>query len=295
MTRPFLPNACRALVFVLISSLSAGALAATSQPSRQTTAKTYSLLRWLQGQAKRESVLFERIPPYDRIQHFGSWINEDSPSDCYDTRAEALLRDAEPNVEVKFYRDNACKVRSGAWYDPYTNRIFKTSHSLQIDHVVPLKNAYMTGAWRWSRPARCHYANYVGNAYHLMTVHGHENMSKNSQDPSGYLPPNRAFLCEYVRSWMKIKLIWGLAVTAEEDQGIRRALQLGRCNPDEQVISEAELREQRRRAAQISAACLRQGSSAPSRTKGRVSEGTDRWADFMDLDDPELRRSLGIH
>lgn len=273
------------LAIALATPLTLWAEESASVASAKTPNKSYSLLRWLNAQTIKEAKRGRtRIPPYDRRLHFGGWINEDAPSDCYDTRTETLLRDASPDVRVVFRRDNACKIRSGAWYDPYTNRVFKTSQSLQVDHVVPLKNAYMTGAWQWSRAARCHYANFMGNDYHLLAVHGRENMSKNSHDPSRYLPPNRAFLCDYARIWMKIKVIWDLQATDEEVAGIRRALQLGKCDLNQQTISEQELREQRAKAANISEACLRPRDSRPVST-----DQHDEFADFMDLDDPELR------
>lgn len=246
--------------------------------------RVYSLLRWLAAQTKTGGQNPGDIPPYDRRFHFGHWINEDAPANCYDTRHEVLLRDAKPEFPVVFFKNNRCQVRAGAWHDPYTNRIFKTTASLQIDHVVPLKNAYISGAWRWTRAVRCHYANFLGNNYHLLPVHGRENMSKNSGDPSRYLPPSRRYLCDYVRIWMKVKVVWGLAATSDEADGIQRAMALGRCDPKDQIISEKELREMRARAAALPAVCARR----PDLTRS-ANSANDPYSDIIDLDDPELR------
>jgi len=220
--------------------------------------RVFSLVRWLLVQLEKSQAepLPPNIPKYDRRLHFGGWVNEDPKLNCFDTRAEVLLRDRDPSVPVKFDPKNFCEVASGAWLDPYSNRVFKTAQSIHVDHVVPLKNAYYSGAFEWRQATRCHFANFLRNDYHLLAVSGRENMSKNDRDPSEYLPPNRRLWCSYIKNWMKIKMIWDLRVTEEEVEGIRRATVAAKCRSQDQVIEEAEFKEQRSEALRPTQACL---------------------------------------
>lgn len=38
--------------------------------------------------------------------------------------------------------DNACEATSGTWVSPYDGKEWKDESDLQIDHMVPLKNAW---------------------------------------------------------------------------------------------------------------------------------------------------------
>ncbi len=218
-----------------------------------------------------------KYPPYDRVLHFGSWINEDFPNDCYNTRAEVLMRDHDPESQVEFYRDRPCYVKKSLWHDPYTARDYRMTKSLQVDHVVPLKNAYVSGAWMWSRAKRCHYANFMIATYHLIPVLAHENMKKSDKSPDRYLPPYRPYYCEYVRNWMKIKLTWQLELTQDEADGIRRALKAARCNPDEQVMTVKELRKMRRAASELPLACVHMAMPQPKEQSQETLEAQDGW------------------
>jgi 5-methylcytosine-specific restriction endonuclease McrA len=175
------------------------------------------LLDELRGQIEKTPLDdLSAVLKYNRLQHFGSWISgQDASAPCRNTRALVLIRDsAKQDLEFKDARE--CAVAKGTWHDPYTGSDRSESTDVQIDHVVPLKNAYLLGAHRWKGPRRCHYANYLGNVYHLLAVDSSENMSKGDRSPDRYLPPNTAYHCAYASIWMRIKKVWGLRVTADE-------------------------------------------------------------------------------
>jgi len=161
--------------------------------------------------------------PYDRSL-YRHWIDADK--DCQNTRAEVLIRDDDDHV-VRFETDRRCRVVAGTWHDPYTGRTFYDASRVQIDHVVPLKNAHLSGAWTWDRARRKKYANYLGYRNHLLTVSASENRKKGAKGPDLYLPPNVAFHCEYVRSWLEIKKRWGLGIPRPELVAIKTVL--GSC------------------------------------------------------------------
>jgi hypothetical protein len=181
---------------------------------------------------------------YNRKMHFGRWINDRTDDTCFNTRAKVLIRDADGTVHFK--ETNHCIVNDGTWNDPYTGEVMHEVRDIQIDHVVPLKDAYMSGAWEWNYQMRCLYANYLGNNFHLLSVNGIENMKKGDSAPDHYMPPNQAFRCQYLEDWLKIKLIWQLKMTPSEVRMIRQTVRENHCDTRRFSLSEKELRAQRK-------------------------------------------------
>jgi hypothetical protein len=95
---------------------------------------------------------------------------------------------------------------------------------LQIDHIVPLKEAWESGAKNWTREQRELFANDLTNPGHLLAVHGPTNGAKGHKDPGEWLPPNAGFHCAYVRMWIRIKADWQLSMDIVEYDAIRDAL-----------------------------------------------------------------------
>lgn len=152
------------------------------------------------------------------------WIDEDR--DCQNTRAEVLIRDDDDGV-VEFAETNPCRVVRGIWVDPYTGVTFNDASQLDVDHVVPLKNAHESGAWAWTREKRRAYANYLVYENHLLAVKASENRSKGANGPETYKPPLVSYHCEYARIWIKIKTDWELEVG--EDEGVALEEMLATC------------------------------------------------------------------
>jgi hypothetical protein len=199
-----------------------------------------NLLRW---------TLHSQSPelPYDKYNrklHFGRWINDPNDNTCYNTRAKVLIRDSEE--PVSFREKNHCLVEKGDWADPYAGNAITDSRAVQIDHMVPLKNAYISGAWEWDFQTRCIYANFMGNKFHLIAASGHENMSKSDKAPDKYMPPNESYRCQYLENWLKIKLIWKLKLTPAEVDAVRTGIREDGCDSRKFSLSAAELMHQRK-------------------------------------------------
>lgn len=177
---------------------------------------------------------------YDRDDHFGDWIRPQKDS-CLNTRGIVLKRDSKSGITV----NNHCTVVSGDWYDPYTNHDYNNAADIQIDHVVALKNAYMTGAYEWTGKKRCLYANYLGNKFHLLAVNGPENMRKSDKAPNEYVPLNRSYICEYLRNWLEIKYIWNLRMTPREVTAIQVQIKEQQCNSEMFNVSTTEIAQQK--------------------------------------------------
>lgn len=158
--------------------------------------------------------------PYDR-KAYKHWIDADR--DCLNTRDEVLVRDAAGDVQ-QVQGASRCRVVGGAWLDPYTNTEFTDASDLDVDHMVPLKNAHDSGAWAWSKQRKQDYANYLDDPVHLLAVSASENRRKSDKGPNAYLPPNEAYWCEYVRNWLDIKYSWGLNIPASEEAAVESVL-----------------------------------------------------------------------
>ena len=120
-----------------------------------------------------------------------------------------------------------CKVMAGLWFGLYTGRTFTNPRALDIDHLVPLKEAHQSGAHAWSRERRRAYANDLDNPGHLIAVHAGTNRAKGYKDPAEWLPPNEAFRCAYVLAWRAVKRKWGLSMDAAEAAVVARVLAAG--------------------------------------------------------------------
>lgn len=138
----------------------------------------------------------------DRFQH---WVDADG--DCQDTRDEVL--DAESRIEV-----SGCDIQSGTWRSRYDGVVVRDSSELDIDHLVPLAEAWDSGARRWTSGTRKRFANDLRDRRSLVAVTASSNRSKSDQDPSEWLP-SRA-VCGYVRSWVAVKIRWSLRVDRPE-------------------------------------------------------------------------------
>ena len=123
--------------------------------------------------------------------------------------------------------DDECNVDSGILNDPYSGKIinFKrgsgTSSQVQIDHVVALSDAWQKGAQQISREQREQLAN---DPLNLIAVDGPANQAKGDGDAATWLPPNKAFRCQYVARQIAVKQKYNLWVTRSEFDAIASVL-----------------------------------------------------------------------
>jgi hypothetical protein len=146
----------------------------------------------------------EKFPHWSKANKFG-W---DPPESSCDAREAALIRDGE-DVQV----GSECKVKSGTWPDPYTAKTFTDPSDIDTDHVVPLANAWRSGASSWDNEAREKYAN---DPEVLLSVEDNANQSKGDKGPEAWKPPNQAEWCDYAIRWIGIKDKYDLSVNEQE-------------------------------------------------------------------------------
>src|SRR5215210_2452805 len=158
----------------------------------------------------------EKFPHWSDADEFG-W--EGLPDTSCDARDAALIRDGQ-DVKV----GEGCDVLSGRWRDPYAGGTYSDPSEIDIDHVVPLANAWRSGASSWDEELRESYAN---DPDVLLAAEAGENRSKGDKGPEAWKPPLRSAWCDYATRWIAIKAEYDLSVNPQE----KRALQqmLGTC------------------------------------------------------------------
>ena len=151
---------------------------------------------------------------------FGNgWVDTDR-NGC-DTRNDILARDLEGETFKPGTRN--CVVATGTLADKYTGTTISfvrgqdTSTAVQIDHIVALSDAWQKGARQLSDEERRQLAN---DPLNLMAADGPTNSAKGDKDAATWLPPNKAFRCEYVARQTSVKAKYRLWVTLAERDAI---------------------------------------------------------------------------
>lgn len=143
---------------------------------------------------------------YSRAK-FPHWASQ---GESCDSRETVLERDG-TNVT----RDGECRAVSGRWVSVYDGKTFTDASDLDIDHMVPLANAWRSGANTWTQEKRKAFANDLMHPQ-LLAVSAASNRSKGDQGPDEWQPPSQTYWCTYARAWVSVKSTYELSVTENE-------------------------------------------------------------------------------
>ncbi|HEY8373549.1 MAG TPA: HNH endonuclease family protein [Pseudonocardiaceae bacterium] len=142
-------------------------------------------------------------------EKFPHWSSQ---GESCDTRELLLQRQGE-NVT----RDSECRATSGRWISPYDGVEITEARKLDIDHVVPLAEAWRSGAAEWTQERRQEFANDLNQ---LLAVSATTNRAKGDQDPAQWRPPNRDYWCTYAIKWIETKAAYQLTVDQAEHDAL---------------------------------------------------------------------------
>ncbi|CAM5285674.1 HNH endonuclease family protein [Streptomyces griseorubiginosus] len=181
------------------------ASAALPTPVSAATARTY---------LASLTVATENRTGYNR-DLFPTWI---TISGTCNTREYILKRDGS-NVVT----NSACTATSGSWYSPYDGATWTAASDLDIDHLVPLAEAWDSGASAWTTAQRQAFANDVTRPQ-LLAVTDNVNQSKGDQDPATWMPSLTSYRCTYVRAWVQVKYYYDLSVDSAEKTALTNYL-----------------------------------------------------------------------
>ncbi len=136
------------------------------------------------------------------------WIDADL--NCLNTRAEILKKRSLTPVKLS---KRGCSIVSGTWDDYYFPEKQTSSKAVDIDHLVPLKNAHDSGGAYWTEEEKMLFANDEEN---LVVTNKKYNRQKGSQGIDTWLPVDKNYACKYIKDWMKIKKKYNLKIHSAE-------------------------------------------------------------------------------
>ena len=184
-----------------------------------------TLTRPLQAAIERLPVARETRAGYDRDK-FTHWVDADG--DCQDTRDEVLA--AESLVPTR-----GCDIQGGRWRSAYDGVMTRQSAAFDVDHLVPLAEAWDSGARAWNTATRQRYANDLRDGWTLIAVTAGSNRSKSDRDVAEWMPALDR--CRYLRRWVAVKTRWHLTVDPLELRALRD--QASGCNNAPITVSPA--------------------------------------------------------
>ncbi len=142
---------------------------------------------------------------------FPHWDKVDA--NC-DVREEVLKRDGK---DVK--TDAQCAAKSGTWVSPYDGQTWHKASDVDIDHMVPLGQAWISGAKSWTRERREQFANDLVRPQ-LKAVTDNLNEQKSDKAPDAWKPPLVSYWCAYATDWIVVKGNYGLTITVPEKNAL---------------------------------------------------------------------------
>lgn len=159
---------------------------------------------------------------YDRDE-FPHWRDASSngwpvePNDKCDARNAALYRDG---TDVTM--SDTCTKLEGTWIDPYSAKVYDATSDIDIDHMVPLANAWRSGADSWSTDTRTAYAN---DPLVILSSKDSLNQAKGDKGPEAWKPPLEESHCLYAVRWIFVKDKYDLSVNSSEKSSLTSMLE----------------------------------------------------------------------
>ncbi|WP_420443707.1 HNH endonuclease family protein [Candidatus Poriferisodalis sp.] len=159
---------------------------------------------------RRRSVigLFERLrievehrSGYSRDAVFPGWLYSNGQT----TRERVLAQEQHPD---------------GTWNSAYDNTTVTSAGDLDIDHLVPLAEAWESGGYVWSADTWTRFANDLGDSRSLIAVSSSTNRSKGARDPHDWWPPQATYRCQYAADWIAVKTRWELSADTAEERSL---------------------------------------------------------------------------
>ncbi|MER6141836.1 HNH endonuclease family protein [Streptomyces sparsogenes] len=145
------------------------------------------------------------VPGYSRSQ-FPHWIIQHGTCD---TREVVLQRDGEGVTQ-----DDQCRAASGSWLSAYDGTGLDAASKVDIDHIVPLEEAWRSGASEWTTQQRWAFANDLTHSQSI-AVSARSNRTKGDKDPENWQPDLDSYHCTYARAWISVKHQYSLTLIQE--------------------------------------------------------------------------------
>jgi len=161
----------------------------------------------------------------DRPSPIGAYRRDDWPhwddvdgNGC-DARQDTLVRWSTTTTTLD--RSKRCKVLAGTWVSPYDGVVAASPAEIQIDHLVPLAEAFRSGGWQWDAGRRRQFAN---DPAELVAASASSNQAKSDSTPTEWRPARVESWCAYADRWVTVKATYDLSVTTSERDALGQML-----------------------------------------------------------------------
>ncbi|CAM3123570.1 DUF1524 domain-containing protein [Stackebrandtia soli] len=213
MTGTFISSTRRLLVVALAACALVIASLSVADPAHATAPNIPSKATALAELAALTVTPEGSSSGYDRAK-FPHW---QTVSGSCNAREMVLQRDG---IDVSVGSD--CQPTAGRWYSPYDGVTLYSSSDVDIDHVVPLAEAWRSGASGWTQAKREAFANDLSYPQ-LRASSASSNRSKSDSDPTEWKPMS-SYQCTYAKMWVRSKYHWGLTLQSAEKSALQTML-----------------------------------------------------------------------
>lgn len=114
-----------------------------------------------------------------------------------------------------------CRVTAGTWWSRYDQKFATSVDELAVDHLVPLAEAWRSGAWQWQPELRAELAADAGGQLVPVTRAAHAD--KAGRDVTEW-QPHMAERCRYAVDWIAVKKLYRMTVDLPERDALERML-----------------------------------------------------------------------
>lgn len=171
------------------------------------------------GAAALAQLVIDDGPRPDRPYRREEWPHwDDLNGNGCDAREKALIAQSTGPVAT----GPGCRIQSGSWVSPYDGLAGTNPSSFQIDHLVPLANAHLSGGWRWEVGRRRAFAN---DPEELVVASASSNQAKSDKTPDQWRPAEEGDWCTYATGWLAVKVTYGLTATTSERDALGQMLE----------------------------------------------------------------------
>ncbi|WP_190243016.1 GmrSD restriction endonuclease domain-containing protein [Arthrobacter globiformis] len=117
-----------------------------------------------------------------------------------------------------------CTVLYPQWVSVWDANVLVDPADVDVAHMVPLEEAWYSGAWAWTAKQRRDFANDLTNSYSLRVLTESTNAERGSSDPAHWWPTIDGYRCNYAAEWVWVKARWNLSVDPAEFEALMTEL-----------------------------------------------------------------------
>jgi hypothetical protein len=150
----------------------------------------------------------------------------DADRDCLRTRAEVLFQSSQIRATTR-----GCRVVRGKWVSFYDGQVIRTPRKVKLDRLIPLSEAWESGASTWTKGTRTRFAN-DARYFTQVPVSAATKRAKSGRSIEQWLPESREDRCSYAVEWIALKHRWRLAVNPSEHAALSGLVRNACANGD---------------------------------------------------------------